>query len=309
MAALLGVLFLAGCSQGVLEKIGTKTAAPITEDPIEVAEAAENADIDSEEVASHERIDTSDWIRAESAVRLPILMYHSISEGNNLRVPKEEFRMQMAWLQENGYETLSPNEAFLVLTENRMPSEKCVWITFDDGYTDNYTEAFPVLKEYDMKATIFMIGKTIDKAHHLTKDQMVEMSAGGISIESHTINHLELNRMTSEQQEAEMIQSKELFDRILHQDTTVLSYPVGRYNEDSLRLSKEAGYKMAVTTEPGGATSAQGMYGLHRVRISPGISAEGFASMIENASNELSGMGHFKHYTEKSYHNELVHGV
>ncbi|MGE6612074.1 polysaccharide deacetylase family protein [Peribacillus sp. NPDC076916] len=281
MVALLGILILPGCSQRIVEGIGIKTAAPIAEDDIEVVEAAENGtgqDLDGQ-------IDTGDWIMAKSAVQLPILMYHSISEGNGLRVPIEEFRAQMVWLRENGYYTLSPEEAFLVLTENRMPSEKCVWLTFDDGYTDNYTEAFPILKENDMKATVFMIGKSIDKGHHLTENQMVEMSRNGISIESHTINHLELNRMTAVQQEAEMVQSKELFDRMLDQDTTVLSYPVGRYNEESLALSEEAGYKMAVTTEPGGASRDQGMHALHRVRISPGLSVDGFASLIENSSN------------------------
>lgn len=281
MVALLGILILPGCSQRIVEGIGIKTAAPIAKDDIEVVEAAENGtgqDLDGQ-------IDTGDWIMAKSAVQLPILMYHSISEGNGLRVPIEEFRAQMAWLRENGYYTLSPEEAYLVLTENRMPSEKCVWLTFDDGYTDNYTEAFPILKENDMKATVFMIGKSIDKGHHLTEDQMLVMSRNGISIESHTINHLELNRMTAVQQEAEMVQSKELFDRMLDQDTTVLSYPVGRYNEESLALSEEAGYKMAVTTEPGGASRDQGMHALHRVRISPGLSVDGFASLVENASN------------------------
>ncbi|TKH11085.1 polysaccharide deacetylase family protein [Peribacillus simplex] len=281
MVALLGILILPACSQGILEGIGTKTAAPIAEDGIEVVEAADNGA--GQELEG--QIDTGDWITAESAVQLPILMYHSISKGNRLRVPSEEFRSQMAWLRENGYYTLSPEEAFLVLTENRMPTEKCVWLTFDDGYTDNFTEAFPILKENDMKATVFMIGKSIDKGHHLTENQMMEMSGNGISIESHTINHLELNRMTAEQQEAEMVQSKKLFDRILDQDTTVLSYPVGRYNEETLRLSEEAGYKMAVTTEPGGASREQGMHALHRVRISPGLSVDGFASLIENASN------------------------
>ncbi len=281
MVALLGILILPGCSQGILEGIGTRTAPPNAEDDIVVVEAAENGE--GQEVEG--KIDTEDWITAESDVQRPILMYHSISEGNRLRVPREEFRSQMAWLRENGYYTLSPEEAFLVLTENRMPSEKCVWLTFDDGYTDNFTEAYPILKENDMKATVFMIGKSIDKGHHLTENQMMEMSGNGISIESHTINHLELNRMTAEQQEAEMVQSKGLFDRILDQDTTVLSYPVGRYNEVTLRLSEEAGYKMAVTTEPRGASREQGMHALHRVRISPGLSDGGFASLIENASN------------------------
>ncbi|MCI4060967.1 polysaccharide deacetylase family protein, partial [Bacillus cereus] len=73
-------------------------------------------------------------------------------------------------------------------------------ITFDDGYTDNYQDAYPVLKKYGMKATIFMIGKSIGHKHHLTEDQMKEMAKHGISIESHTIDHLELNGLTPEQQ-------------------------------------------------------------------------------------------------------------
>ncbi len=180
MAALLGILILPGCTQGILEGIGTKTAAPIAEDDIEVAEAAENG-IGQD---SEGHIDTGEWIKSESPVQLPILMYHSISEGNGLRVPREEFRSQMAWLRENGYYTLSPEEAFLVLTENRMPSEKCVWLTFDDGYTDNYTEAFPILKENDMKATVFMIGKSIDKGHHLTENQMLEIAGMGFQLKA-----------------------------------------------------------------------------------------------------------------------------
>ncbi|MGG0411029.1 polysaccharide deacetylase family protein [Peribacillus simplex] len=111
-----------------------------------------------------------DWIMAESAVELPILMYQSISEGNGLRVPSEEFR--------------SPDETFLVLTENRMPSEKCVWLTFDGGYTGSNTEAFPILKENGMKATVFMIGKSIDKGHHLTENQMLEMSRKGFRVKA-----------------------------------------------------------------------------------------------------------------------------
>lgn len=84
MAALLGVLILPGCTQGILEGIGTKTAAPIAEDDIEVAEAAENGSGQD----SEGQIDTGDWIKAESPVQLPILMYHSISQGNGLRVPR-----------------------------------------------------------------------------------------------------------------------------------------------------------------------------------------------------------------------------
>ncbi len=176
-------------------------------------------------------------------------MYHSISTGNSLRVPEAEFRGHMKWLKDNGYYTLTPEEAYIVLTQDKMPSEKCVLITFDDGYTDNFEKAYPILKDYEMKATIFMIGKSVGRKNHLTESQMKEMAEHGIAIESHTINHVELNGLAPEQQLSEMTRSKTLFDGMLQQNTTMLSYPVGRYNAETLKQAEKAGYQMAVTTE------------------------------------------------------------
>ncbi|WP_163114657.1 polysaccharide deacetylase family protein [Bacillus safensis] len=226
-------------------------------------------------------IETKTWMKQKEPVELPILMYHSISSGNSLRVPKSEFASHMKWLKENDYVTLSPEEVYRVFTTNSMPSKKSVLITFDDGYTDNYTKAFPILKQYRMKATIFMIEQSIGRPNHLTDEQMDEMMAHGISIESHTIHHLELNRLSKQQQEEELKGSKTFFDQRFSQRTRMVSYPVGRYNEETLKLAKEAGYQMAVTTEPGHAKKEQGMMSLHRVRISPGLSPESFGRLIE----------------------------
>lgn len=226
-------------------------------------------------------IETKTWMKQKEPVELPILMYHSISSGNSLRVPKSEFASHMKWLKVNDYVTLSPEEAYRVFTTNSMPSKKSVLITFDDGYTDNYTKAFPILKQYGMKATIFMIEQSIGRPNHLTDEQMDEMMAHGISIESHTIHHLELNRLSKQQQEEELKGSKTFFDQRFSQRTRMVSYPVGRYNEETLKLAKEAGYQMAVTTEPGHAKKEQGMVSLHRVRISPGLSPESFGRLVE----------------------------
>ncbi|KRE18660.1 polysaccharide deacetylase [Bacillus sp. Root920] len=226
-------------------------------------------------------IETKTWMKQKEPVELPILMYHSISSGNSLRVPKSEFASHMKWLKDNDYVTLSPEEAYRVFTTNSMPSKKSVLITFDDGYTDNYTKAFPILKQYGMKATIFMIEQSIGRPNHLTDEQMDEMMAHGISIESHTIHHLELNRLSKQQQEDELKGSKTFFDQRFSQRTRMVSYPVGRYNEETLKLAKEAGYQMAVTTEPGHAKKEQGMMSLHRVRISSGLSPESFGRLVE----------------------------
>lgn len=275
LAVGLVMLLISGCMGTKQQTEGNQQAIKEVKGQVQTKETTETQQIEAAE------IDKQNWIQQKEPVALPILMYHSISSGNSLRVPKSEFAAHMKWLKDNGYVTLSPKEAYQVLATNSTPSEKYVLITFDDGYTDNYTKAFPILKEYGMKATIFMIEQSIGRPHHLTDAQMDDMMAHGISIESHTIHHLELNRLTQKQQEEELKGSKVFFDQRFSQQTIMVSYPVGRYNEDTLKLAKEAGYEMAVTTEPGHAKKEQGMMSLHRLRISPGLSPESFGRLIE----------------------------
>ncbi|MFC4620008.1 polysaccharide deacetylase family protein [Camelliibacillus cellulosilyticus] len=298
LTMLLGTLVLSGClfdasAQEKGEKHAPKTkthalksenvkADPSVKRPKD-NQVAQNKDTE----ASKHSVNTAGWITVkQKPAKLPILMYHSISSGNSLRVPAQEFRAEMKWLKDHGYYTLTPEEAYAVLTTDKKPKEKCVWITFDDGYGDNYKEAYPVLKDYGMKATIFMIGNLIGKHGHLTESQMQEMARHGISIQSHTISHLELNNMTAQRQRDEMTKSKALFDRMFHQNTITLSYPVGRYNEATIGLADTSGYKMAVTTHPGPASRDQGLLTLHRVRISPGMSAQSFGRLVNLDNGE-----------------------
>ncbi|USD82698.1 polysaccharide deacetylase family protein [Bacillus safensis] len=267
------VLLISGC-MGMKEQLeGSQQVVKEEKGPLQTKDIQQK-----KETAG---IETQNWMKEKEPVELPILMYHSISSGNSLRVPESEFASHMKWLKDNHYVTLSPEEAYCVFTTNSKPSKKSVLITFDDGYTDNYTKAFPVLKQYEMKATIFMIEQSIGRPNHLTDEQMDEMMSHGISIESHTIHHLELNRLSKQQQEEELKGSKTFFDQRFSQRTRMVSYPVGRYNEETLKLAKEAGYQMAVTTEPGHAKKEQGMMSLHRVRISPGLSPESFGRLVE----------------------------
>ncbi|QIL46293.1 polysaccharide deacetylase family protein [Vagococcus coleopterorum] len=224
---------------------------------------------------------TKNWLSSEAEINFPILMYHSLSEGNSLRVPPAEFRQHMAWLKENDYYTLTPEEAYLVLTTNKKPAENIVWVTFDDGYLDNYEEGFPILKDLKMKATINSIIKKQKSDNGFTLEQAKEMSDSGlVSIQSHTYNHLELNQMTPAEQTEEMNSSKNFLDKNLKQDTNTLCYPVGRYDDTTIELSEKAGYKMAVTTEPGYASASDGLFALKRVRVSPGYDGAGFGNLM-----------------------------
>lgn len=232
LAVGLVMLLISGCMGTKQQTETNQQAIKEVKGQVQTKETTETQQIEAAE------IDKQNWIQQKEPVALPILMYHSISSGNSLRVPKSEFAAHMKWLKDNGYVTLSPKEAYQVLATNSTPSEKYVLITFDDGYTDNYTKAFPILKEYGMKATIFMIEQSIGRPHHLTDAQMDDMMAHGISIESHTIHHLELNRLTQKQQEEELKGSKVFFDQRFSQQTIMVSYPVGRYNEDTLEAGE-----------------------------------------------------------------------
>lgn len=229
-------------------------------------------------------LENQKWIESDSEISFPILMYHSLadSEGNSLKVPPREFEEHIKWLKANDYYTLTPEEAYTVLTENKKPAEKIVWITFDDGYLNNYTEGFPILKQYDVQATINYITSKLGSDSYFNLEQMKEMSQSEwVSIESHTVTHLDLNTLEDSQINSELKDAKAWLDDALNQNTTLLCYPAGRYDERVIQEAEATGYKMAVTTEPGYAKKSDGLFTLKRVRISPGYDGESFGEFIQ----------------------------
>lgn len=230
------------------------------------------------------------WEKQTDPVKLPILMYHAIhvmapeEEANaNLIVDPATFESHLKALQEAGYYTLSPEEAYKVLTENVLPAgKKVVWLTFDDSLWDFYSHAYPLLKTYQMKATNNVItGFTENgQAGHLTLEQIKEMQADGLSFQGHTVSHPDLEYSSIDDQTNELTNSKAYLDQQLNQDTIAIAYPGGRYSADTVALTEEAGYKLGVTTNNGLATASDGLLTLNRVRILPTTTAEGLLAEI-----------------------------
>lgn len=230
------------------------------------------------------------WEVQAEPVKLPILMYHAIhvmapeEEANaNLIVDPTTFESHLKALQDAGYYTLSPEEAYKVLTENVLPAgKKVVWLTFDDSLWDFYSHAYPLLKQYQMKATNNVItGFTeYEQAGHLTIEQIKEMQAAGLSFQGHTVNHPDLEYSTIQTQTEELTASKAYLDSQLNQETIAIAYPGGRYSADTVALTEQAGYKLGVTTNNGLASASDGLLTLNRVRILPTTTAEGLLSEI-----------------------------
>lgn len=224
------------------------------------------------------------WEQQATPVQIPILMYHAIhdmqpgEEANaSLIVSPATFESHLQALQNAGYYTLSPEEALKALTENVLPQgKKVVWLTFDDSLLDFYVYAYPLLKQYNMKATNNVITGFTEEGRegHLTLDQMREMKQFGISFQGHTVTHPDLEQADTTSQTNELQISRNYLNTNLQQETIAVAYPVGRYSQETLAIAESLGYKLGVTTNGGLAGVEDGMLSLDRVRILPETTAE-----------------------------------
>ena len=240
--------------------------------------------------STNEKASKIKWVKQDEPVKIPILMYHAIhvmdpSEAANagLIVDPTTFESHLQALKEAGYYTLTPDEAYKALTENVLPeNKKVVWLTFDDSLKDFYTNAFPLLQKYQMKATNNVITGFVQAGREdmLTLDEIKEMKEKGMSFEDHTVNHPDLSTATADQQTLELRDSKAFLDDNLSQKTTTVAYPSGRYSDATLQIAESLGYKMGLTTNNGLASLSNGLLSLNRVRVNPTTTAEDLLNEI-----------------------------
>lgn len=229
------------------------------------------------------RIPLRKWHKTAGAARIPILMYHDINVGNTLQMPRTQMQNQMHWLKDAGYYFLSPQEAYIALTQNKLPQKKVVWVTFDDGYRSMYTQGLPIFKQVGAYVTINEITDSLKLRNHVDMHQLLALNqatGATVNIESHTVSHLDMNKLPMQKQMTEMVYSRGRLQQWLHTEITTVAYPAGHYNQDSVIAAKKAGYKMALTTHPGLATASQGLLQLHRVRVNPGLSKQRYLELV-----------------------------
>lgn len=207
----------------------------------------------------------------------PILTFHQVvrSEGSSAeKIDPELFEKQMGLLKEFGYKVIRLEDLVDSLRKGIQISRKAVVITFDDGYENIYTHAYPILKRYGYPATVFIWVEKVGAPGFLTWRQMREMEENGISFGSHSLTHPYLPTAPEEKQREEIFSSKRILERRLDNPIKVFAYPVGGFNEKIKEMVKEAGYIAAVTTNRGYDPQNMDLYELNRVRISDSDSSE-----------------------------------
>ena len=200
-----------------------------------------------------------------------ILEYHKINDRtkDDYTVSTADFAAQMDALKEDGYTTISVLDFLRAKKGKQELPEKPVIVTFDDGYSDNYTEALPILEKRGMKATLFMVTNDIGLPGYLTWDQLHDMEKRGIELGSHTANHLPLTEMTLDEARDEAKKSKLQMEWKGFKTIFVLSYPNGKYDKFMPKILKEEEYLAAVTGDAGLNTFKTDPYRLLRVNIPP----------------------------------------
>lgn len=253
--------------------------------------------------------------------QIPILMYHHFEEEgiNSTTVHPKNFEEQMKAIKEEGYETITFGQLIAFLNHEGTLPEKPILITMDDGYESNYKYAYPILKELNMKAAIFLITSKIrreeekhleDGLPKLSWEQIHEMSESGL-IEFHSHTHdshkkymkgkkevaylagpiVKENGELETQEEYEqrimndLLLSKKLIEKNIGQPVTVLCYPYGAYSETSEKVAKEVGFLATVTVNKGIISKGNSPFLLKRINVDGSYTAW---DLIDVLNNELS---------------------
>ena len=217
-------------------------------------------------------------------MKIPVLLYHKIdvpTEDVKIRGAftfPQKFERQIAYLKKKNFEFYTASELVKFYKQNGEFPPKAITITFDDGWKDNYTNAFPVMKKFGVKATIFLvptcIGQNTDKItadgegkrEHLSEAEILEMSHGGIEFCSHSMNHKLFNQISPEEIEFEVTESKKFIENLTQKECSVFAYPAGFYTNFAKETIKKAGYDAAFSTIYGAGNDLD-IYALNRVEI------------------------------------------
>jgi peptidoglycan/xylan/chitin deacetylase (PgdA/CDA1 family) len=204
-------------------------------------------------------------------------MYHYISvppEGADqyrldLSTSPQLFREQLKYLQENGYQTVDLYDLSLAIADKGQLPDKPVIVTVDDGYRDNYENAFPILKELGMTATFFVATEFVDQnnPNYMTWPMIEEMAQAGMRIEPHSKTHPDLTGQDRDFIIWEVLGSQETIASHIGSQPRYFAYPSGRYNDEVQQIVEELGFWGAVTTANGNWHGFNDRFEWGRVRM------------------------------------------
>lgn len=216
---------------------------------------------------------------------VPILMYHMVSDDivgtrlPKLRVSPKKFRAQMAYLKDRGYHSITIKEWLDSRHGKGVCPSKPIIITFDDGYRNFYTSAWPILESHDFKAVVFLVTKYIGGVNSwdqekgepeeplLNAEEIKDLALSGVEFGSHSHTHQDLTQLPLSAVESDVRASRSVLGGALGNEIIVFSYPYGKENEKIRWAVREAGFQAACVIHHGDNDEAVDPFQLKRIII------------------------------------------
>jgi peptidoglycan/xylan/chitin deacetylase (PgdA/CDA1 family) len=229
---------------------------------------------------------------------IPLLVYHNIHADPSLNgkspysLSVEQFEAQMQYLYEHGYQCLELQHFLRIRYDAFHLSGKAFVLTFDDGYEDFLTNAFPILSRYKFTATVFLATDRVGNrslwdgatgSPLMTWEQIEDLRKVGITFGSHTCSHPRLLTLSDEQIWCELTASKQSLEARLNEEVRYLAYPYGESNKEIQAMAQQAGYEAAC----GVITGRNGIYNLWRNSFDSRDSLQSFEFRLTTWYNRL----------------------
>jgi peptidoglycan/xylan/chitin deacetylase (PgdA/CDA1 family) len=208
-------------------------------------------------------------------IKIPIIMYHYVEyvqdPGDTIRkslnVTPLVFEQQLYNLKTSGWENYFVKDIPDILTGKVNYSSQSAVLSFDDGYEDFYTNVFPLLKKYHIRATLYIVNHFIGRKGFLNAKQIKEMIASNlVEIGSHTLDHANIKYAEKSVVEHQIIESKKELEDQFGIEVKTFAYPFGGFNQQTIDIVKEASFSAAVSVIPGTLQSEENKYYLYRLR-------------------------------------------
>ncbi len=224
-----------------------------------------------------------------------ILYFHSINPNHPMGLPPEKFRFLIKKILEMKKEIITIEEMAERIRRNQSV-ENCISISFDDGYEDNYIYALPIIMEFSIRATFFIIAgiirnqkkdqdlKIFNLYHNLrliSKEQLIEISNYGMEIGSHGLTHIFMKKEPYETVKREILLSKYYLEDIIGKPVVSFAFPNGEIKPGSLFFLKKAGYRQAVTTNWDCVSINNDIYNLPRQIIDHYLNETDITDLLE----------------------------
>lgn len=217
--------------------------------------------------------------------RTVFLMYHELEKpGRPLcldepgyvryAVRLSDFRQQMESLDRDGWRGLSVGEAI-----EFREKQSSVAITFDDGCETDLICAAPILREFGFGATFYITAGFLGKPGYLSAAQLQQLVSLGFEIGCHSMTHAYLTDLDDKQLHYEIVKAKLQLEQVIGRSVEHFSCPGGRYNERTLSVAREAGYRTVATSRIHANSKRSNQFGLGRVAVMQNTSLAAFRNI------------------------------